>query len=72
MAGLRALLKNDPKALPNLVRMHNADILCLQETKLQEKHLDDPKLNIRAVLNDEGYDGHYNCARKAIRALLCL
>jgi len=37
------------------------DILCLQETKLQEQHLDDPKLKIREILADD-YDGYWTCS----------
>lgn len=63
VAGLRALLRKSPEALPNLVREHGIDILCLQEHKLQETHLDDPKLKIRGhLLEEEGYDGYYTCS----------
>jgi exonuclease III len=35
----------------------------LQETKLQESHLDDPKLKIRGhLLEEEGYDAYYTCS----------
>lgn len=38
-------------------------MICLQETKLQESHVDDPKLKIRGfLLEEEGYDSYYNCA----------
>jgi len=63
VAGLRALLKNHPEALPGLAKKYNADVICLQETKLQDIHVDDPKLKIRShLLAEEGYDSYYNCA----------
>jgi exodeoxyribonuclease III len=64
VAGLRALLRNHPNALSELVRRHDLDVLCLQEHKLQESHLDDAKLgNIRSsLLHDEGYDSYYSCS----------
>ena len=35
----------------------------MQETKLQEIHVDDPKLKIKGhLLHDEGYDSYYSCA----------
>jgi exodeoxyribonuclease III len=37
-------VKKAPNALAELVSRHDLDVLCLQETKLQEVHLDDPKL----------------------------
>ena len=38
-------------------------MLCLQETKLQESHLDDPKLELRGnLLEEEGYDAYYSCS----------
>ena len=63
MAGLRAILKNTPEALPDLVKKHGIDVLCLQETKLQEMHVDDPKLKIGGhLLVEEGYEAHYSCS----------
>lgn len=63
VAGLRAVLKNHPHALSNLVQDHNLDVLMLQETKLQDIHVDDPKLKIRGhLLENEGYDAHYSCS----------
>jgi exodeoxyribonuclease III len=60
VAGLRALMRNDPTALVDLCREYNLDMLCLQETKLQDVHLDDPKLNIRGCV--EGYDDYWSCS----------
>jgi exodeoxyribonuclease-3 len=63
VAGLRALMRNSPDALANLCKEHDLDMLCLQETKLQEMHLDDPKLKIRGhLLQEEGYDAYYSCS----------
>ncbi|CAB9501972.1 lyase [Seminavis robusta] len=63
VAGLRAVLRKDPDALATLVAQHNIDILCLQETKVQEMHLDDPKLKLRGhLLEAEGYDAYYSCS----------
>lgn len=63
VAGLRALLKNHPTALADLATRHGLDVICLQETKLQEVHVTDPKLKIGGcLLNDEGYDGYYSCS----------
>ena len=63
VAGLRAILKNTPEALPDLVKKHGIDVLCLQETKLQEMHVDDPKLKIGGhLLVEEGYEAHYSCS----------
>ena len=63
VAGLRAILKNTPQALPDLVKKHGIDVLCLQETKLQEVHVDDPKLKIGGhLLVEEGYEAHYSCS----------
>ena len=38
VAGLRALLKKDPTAIRRLVDAEQADVLCLQEHKLQGDH----------------------------------
>lgn len=62
VAGLRALLRNHPETLPNLVKEHDIDVLCLQETKLQEMHLDDKKLLIRDTVLQPDYDAYYSCS----------
>lgn len=68
MAGLRAVLRKDPDALATLCQSHDLDMLCLQETKLQESHLIDPKLKLpngqmlQDVLKDAGYDAHWSCS----------
>lgn len=61
VAGLRALLRNHPTALPDFCAKHKIDLLCLQEHKLQEQHLDDPKLKIQQVLEDS-YDSYWSCS----------
>jgi exodeoxyribonuclease III len=63
VAGLRALMKNHANVLSNLCQQHDLDVLCLQEIKLQENHVDDPKLKINGhLLEEEGYDAYYSCA----------
>lgn len=62
VAGLRAVMKNHPTALADLCEEHNLDMLCLQETKLQESHLEDPKLKLRGCLSDAGYDDYWSCS----------
>jgi len=63
VAGIRALLKKTPDVFSQLAKKHDLDVLCLQETKLQEQHLDDAKLKIRdAVLAEDGYDGYWTCS----------
>lgn len=37
-------------------------MLCLQETKLQEMHLEDPKLKLRGIMDEAGYDEHWSCS----------
>lgn len=61
VAGLRALMKNHPMALSNLVIEHDADVICLQETKLQPEHVYDEKLKIEEILKEEGYKSYFSC-----------
>jgi exodeoxyribonuclease III len=63
VAGLRAVLVKAPNVFLDFVSRHDIDILCLQETKLQEQHLEDPKLNIKqtmGLLNQ--YDDYWSCS----------
>ena len=60
VAGLRALVKKDPDAIANLIQTLNLDVLCLQETKLQQTHLTDPKVTLPVV--PANYDAHYSCS----------
>eukprot|EP00571_Detonula_confervacea_P009024 CAMPEP_0172315242 /NCGR_PEP_ID=MMETSP1058-20130122/24562_1 /TAXON_ID=83371 /ORGANISM="Detonula confervacea, Strain CCMP 353" /LENGTH=485 /DNA_ID=CAMNT_0013029289 /DNA_START=185 /DNA_END=1642 /DNA_ORIENTATION=- len=62
VAGLRAFVKKQPDALMNLANKYQADVICLQETKLQEGHLDDKKLKLREHFEEklEGYESHWS------------
>jgi exonuclease III len=63
VAGLRAVLAKKPNIFVDLVKRHNIDVLCLQETKLQEQHLDDPKLNIKQTMGlCNEYDDYWSCS----------
>lgn len=62
VAGLRAFVKRQPEALQKLVKEHDLDILCLQETKLQDVHLDDPKMKFRGLLEEQGYKDYWSCS----------
>lgn len=75
VAGLRALVKNRPDALPDLCRRTNADVLCLQETKLQMDNMDDKKLKLREYFSEKMLDydclWSYSSKKRAILALPC-
>lgn len=58
VCGLRALLNKTPDVLAQLVRNHDIDVLCLQETKLQESHVDE--LQLLSLI--PGYDAYYSCS----------
>lgn len=61
--GIRAVLKKSPNAFVDLVKKADyPDVICLQETKLQEKHLDDVKLNLKSLLKEEGYSSFWTCS----------
>jgi exonuclease III len=62
VAGLRALLRKTPHALSDLVAKYDLDVLCLQEHKLQESHLDDPKLKLNGGDLIDGYDAYWSCS----------
>ena len=62
VAGLRALVRKEPNALRELCQKHDLDMLCLQETKLQEMHLEDPKLKLKGMLDEAGYDEYWSCS----------
>jgi len=62
VAGLRALVRKGPNQLAELCEKHDLDMLCLQETKLQEMHLEDPKLKLKGLLDEAGYDEHWSCS----------
>lgn len=61
VAGLRALLKKAPTVLADVVNKYDLDILCLQETKLQDNNLSDPKIDVPR-LNAEGYESFFSCS----------
>lgn len=58
VAGLRSLLKKDPEAVRGLVQAEQASILCLQETKLQEQHVEDAQ----AELGLSDWSHTWNCS----------
>jgi len=62
VAGLRAFVKKQPDALMDLANKYEADVICLQETKLQEGHLDDKKLKLREYFEEKlkGFDSHWS------------
>jgi len=62
--GLRAVMKNLPTAMSDLVKKYDyPDLVCLQETKLQDIHVEDPKLMIKGhLLDEEGYDSYWSCS----------
>lgn len=62
VAGLRGLLTKNPSALQDLCQKHDLDVLCLQETKLQESHVTDIKLNLTQH-HPVGYDAYYSCSK---------
>ena len=62
VAGLRALVRKEPDALSNLAKDHDLDLICLQETKLQKMHLDDPKLKLKEILVEDGFESHWSCS----------
>jgi exonuclease III len=65
--GIRAVLKKYPDALPELAINHNPDLICLQETKLQESHVEDPKLKLKGfLLEKEGYDSYWSCSKTTL------
>ena len=61
--GIRALIRKHPNALSDLVVNEDyPDVIFLQETKLQEMHVNDQKLKLRSLLKDEGYENHWTCS----------
>jgi hypothetical protein len=62
--GFRALMSSDKKALNHLVQLHSPDILCLQETKIQDtfiKEFEDALPGYHSIWNcstvKKGYSG---------------
>lgn len=57
------MIQKSPTVLKDLAAKHNLDVLCLQETKLQEQHLTDPKLNIVETIGmADDYDDFWACS----------
>lgn len=56
------MLKKTPSVFREMVDRHDLDMLCLQETKLQEMHLEDPKLKIRETMQLQDYDDYWSCS----------
>jgi exodeoxyribonuclease III len=61
VAGLRALVKKDAEAIKRLVEQEDIDVLCLQEHKLQEKHVKE----VEPELLMDGWKAFWNCSEKA-------
>lgn len=59
VAGLRALLKKHPDALQNLVSTQQADVLCIQEHKLQTQHVQEVQATLADVL--PGWTSTFAC-----------
>lgn len=51
VAGLRSVLKKSPLIIDNLISTHRPDVLCLQETKLQEEHVDEIRDSLLKSMN---------------------
>jgi exodeoxyribonuclease III len=62
VAGLRAVVKKNPSALVDFCDDHGIDMLCLQETKLQDVHLEDPKLKLKGIMDEHGFDEYWSCS----------
>lgn len=58
VAGIRALLKKDAEALSKLVGAENPDVVCLQETKLQDIHVAD----VEGTTGLPGWHHHWHCS----------
>ena len=54
--GLKALISNNKLTLDNLIAQHKPDVLCLQETKLQEDYVDQYDNII------PGYQTYWSCS----------
>lgn len=59
VAGLRALLNKTPEALQNLVTSQHADVLCIQEHKLQTLHVQDIQAKLADLL--PGWTSTFAC-----------
>jgi exodeoxyribonuclease III len=64
--GIRSVFKHDPQgqALRNIVEKHKPDVLCLQETKLQESQVEAVEEQFRSVHDDLRPDKiFWSCSR---------
>lgn len=70
VAGLRGLLNKSPDALTNLAKSTNADLICLQEHKLQDVHVAE---DFKDLLSDLGYTAHWavSTAKKGYSGVAC-
>lgn len=61
--GIRAVIKHDPslQVLKNFLNVRRPDILCLQETKLQEMHVEEIDLFIKKTLGIR--TSYWSCSR---------
>lgn len=59
-AGLRALMKRDADALKNLVTLEEVDVLCIQEHKLQEKHVEELEEQVLGTM--DGWGVSWSCS----------
>lgn len=60
VAGLRGLLKKEADAISQLVASEDAQILCLQEVKLQTSHIDEELHDLLKL--DKSWHAHWNCS----------
>jgi endonuclease/exonuclease/phosphatase family metal-dependent hydrolase len=62
VAGLRSVLAQEPKkaALKAIIEKESPDVLCIQEHKLQEAHVDNAREGIAELL--PGYSQHWTCS----------
>jgi hypothetical protein len=61
VTGIRALIGNHPDRVETMCREHDLDVLCPQETKVQEMHVDDKKMQIRVMVLQPEYTAYYSC-----------
>ena len=62
VAGLRGLLRRAPTALAELLADEQPDVCCLQETKLQAKHVPE----VTASLALDAYTAHWSCSSERL------
>ncbi|MEW5303441.1 MAG: hypothetical protein WDW36_006131 [Sanguina aurantia] len=62
LAGMRAVLRKDPEALKKLAASEHLDVICLQETKIQNIHIE--QMAVGSQL--EGWTASWNCSTKIL------